>query len=131
MLLDKNLSYTKGDFSGSLTEDTIGLLLEKQSNLYPDKEALVSIHQNKRMSYQELNTKVNQLASGLLSMGVKEGDRVAIWAQNCIEWTITQYATAKIGAILVCINPAYKSLELEYALKKVNCSVLILSLIHI
>ncbi|AXB31337.1 AMP-binding protein [Vibrio campbellii] len=127
MLLDKNLSYTKGDFSDSLTEDTIGSLLERQSNLYPDKEALVSIHQNKRMSYQELNTKVNQLASGLLSIGVKEGDRVAIWAQNCIEWTITQYATAKIGAILVCINPAYKSLELEYALKKVNCSVLIMT----
>ncbi len=72
MLLDNNLSYTKGDFSGSLTEDTIGLLLERQSNLYPDKEALVSMHQNKRVSYQELNTKVNQLASGLLSIGVKK-----------------------------------------------------------
>ncbi|GEM75761.1 AMP-binding protein [Vibrio sagamiensis] len=127
MLLDKGLSYTKGDFSGSLSELTIGSLLEKQATLFPDREALVSAHQGQRISYQELNAQADQLASGLLKIGVKQGDRVGIWSQNCIEWTITQYATAKIGAILVCINPAYKSLELEYALKKVSCSTLIMT----
>jgi fatty-acyl-CoA synthase len=124
---DTLISYSKGDFSGALTEETIGSLLEIQAQRYPEREALISVHQNIRLSYRDLNEQVDMLACGLLELGVKQGDRVGIWAQNCVEWTISQYATAKIGAILVCINPAYRSMELEFALQKVECSTLIMT----
>ena len=82
-------------------------------------------HQNIRLTYKEFQKEVNQLAMGLLAIGVKPGDRVGIWSPNNIQWCLTQFATAKIGAIMVCINPAYRPNELQYALNSVECSTLI------
>ena len=82
-------------------------------------------HQNVRWSYQQLQEQVNSLAAGLLALGVQVGDRVGIWGPNSAEWVMVQLATAKIGAIMVCINPAYRTYELEYALNKVECDTII------
>ncbi|MCP5916440.1 AMP-binding protein, partial [Klebsiella pneumoniae] len=82
---------------------------------HPDKDALISAHQNIRLTYRELQRKVNQLASSMIRMGLQKGDRVGIWSHNNVEWVIMQLATAKAGIILVNINPAYRIFELEYA----------------
>ena len=87
--------------------------------------ALASRHQDIRWTWTELTTEVDRIATGLLDQGVTKGDRVGIWAPNCAEWTVIQFATAKIGAVLVTINPAYRLNEVEYALNKVECSVLV------
>ena len=89
------------------------------------KEAAVFLKQNKRFSYYDLDREVDRLAGGLLSLGLKTGNRVGIWSPNRYEWLITQFATAKIGLILVTINPAYRLNELEYTLNKVTCKALI------
>jgi fatty-acyl-CoA synthase len=109
----------------SLMGETIGAMLNRIATQYPDNEALVSVHQNIRWTYREFLLQVNSLARGLMALGVERGDRVAIWAMNYAEWTLTQFATAKIGAILVNINPDYRVFELEYALKQAEVSTLI------
>src|SRR5690606_33920330 len=91
----------------------------------PDREALVVPHQGIRWTFADYRREVDRLATGLLALGIEVGDRVGIWAPNRYEWCLTQCATARIGAILVCINPAYRTYELEYALNKVQCRALI------
>jgi fatty-acyl-CoA synthase len=118
-------SYSKGVTEPPLLEHTIGEALDRAASQWPGGLALVSRHQGIRWTWAELNAEVDRIACGLLAHNVAKGDRVGIWAPNCAEWTVTQFATAKIGAILVTINPAYRLSELEYALNKVGCSVLV------
>jgi len=111
-------SYASGTSTFPLLGVSIGEMLDNISAKYPDTEAIVSVHQNIRWTYREFSEKVNQVARGLMGMGVEKGDRVGIWAMNYAEWVVVQFATAKIGAIMVNINPAYRTYELEYALKQ-------------
>jgi fatty-acyl-CoA synthase len=118
-------SYTSGTSTIPLLGLTIGDQFDQTTSLYPNNLALISRHQHIRWTYQQLQAHINQCAKGLLHMGVQKGQRVGIWAPNCAEWCVTQFATAKIGAILVNLNPAYRLHELEYALKQSGCSILI------
>jgi fatty-acyl-CoA synthase len=119
------LSYTKGPTDRPLLEKTIGRLFDETVSKYGDNEALVSRHQGQRFTYTQLKQKVDDLAIALLGFNVKKGDRVGIWSPNNAEWVLTQFATAKVGAILVNINPAYRVAELEYALNQSGVSILI------
>ncbi|MEE2733391.1 MAG: AMP-binding protein [Pseudomonadota bacterium] len=119
------VSYLKGPAHQPLLEETIGQCLSRIARQFPEREALVVRHQGIRWTYADYLREINRLASGLLNLGVKPGDRVGIWSPNRVEWCLTQFATAKIGAIMVCINPAYRLYELEYALNKVACNVVI------
>ncbi len=119
------LSHDKG-IQVPLIEQTIGDFFDAMVARDPNKEALVSCHQNIRWTYQQLQEKVNQLASSMIRMGLQKGDRVGIWSHNNAEWVMMQLATAKVGIVLVNINPAYRIFELEYALNKVDCKVLVL-----
>ncbi|MDX1692280.1 MAG: AMP-binding protein [Ketobacteraceae bacterium] len=120
-----NHSYICGAAEAPLLFETIGNCFDRIAATYPDKEAIVVRHQGIRWSFREYNDKVNELATGLLRLGIQPGDRVGIWAPNRIEWCLTQFATAKIGAVMVCINPSYRLYELEYALNKVECKAII------
>lgn len=123
------LPLVHSEFHGSsdvpLVEKTIGQYLNDIAETYPDNLAVVVKHQHIRWNYREYLAQIDALAVGLLAQGIKAGDRVGIWSPNNIEWCLTQYATAKIGAIMVCINPAYRPEELHYALTNVGCSALI------
>jgi len=118
-------SYYRGSDQPPLLEFTIGDFLDDVATRYPQEEALVVRHQGIRWTYGEYLCEIERLARGLLALGIVPGDRVGIWAPNCYEWCLTQFATAKIGAILVCINPAYRVFELEYALNRSGCRVVI------
>ncbi len=120
-----NLSQLAGPTTEPLLEETIGDAFDRTVERYPDADALVVRHQGIRWTYREYQREVERLALGLLALGIEPGDRVGIWAPNCYEWCLTQYATARMGAIMVCINPAYRSYELEYALNKVQCRAII------
>ena len=109
-----------------LIEATIGDFFDAVVAEHPDREALVVCHQGIRWTYTELQSKVNQLASAMIEMGMEIGDRIGIWSHNNAEWLLMQLATAKVGVILVNINPAYRSFELQYALNKLGCSALVL-----
>lgn len=109
-------SYTSGTSESPLLGMTIGEMLDRTAEKYPDTEALVCLHQDIRWTYKEFQQKVNEAARAFMAIGVQQGDRVGIWSPNRYEWTVTQFATAKVGAILVNINPAYGVHELEYAL---------------
>lgn len=122
----QSLSFVHGVGDQPLRYQTIGDALSEATEIWGANEAIVSIHQNTRLTYAELNRQSEQLAASLLGLGLEPGDRVAIWAPNCIEWTLTQFATAKAGLILVNINPAYRLAELEFALNKVGCRALVL-----
>ncbi|OYZ40695.1 MAG: AMP-binding protein, partial [Novosphingobium sp. 16-62-11] len=119
------LSYAKGAVDEPLLEKTIGQALRDAAVLWGDDLALASRHQGIRWTWTELDAEVDRVASGLLDRGVAKGDRVGIWAPNCAEWTVLQFATARIGAVLVTINPAYRTSEVEYALNKVGCTFLV------
>ncbi len=119
------LSYAKGRVDTPLLDTTIGEALRLAASRWPEGLALASRHQGLRYTWAELDAAVDRIAAGLLRLGVGAGDRVGIWAPNCAEWTLIQFATARIGAILVTINPAYRVNEVEYALNKVGCSVLV------
>jgi fatty-acyl-CoA synthase len=121
----KSLSIAQGSTDTPLLEITIGEALSQAVRQWGDLFALVSRHQGIRWTWAELNAEVDRVAYGLFEQGVCKGDRVGIWAPNCAEWTIVQFATARIGAILVNINPAYRTSEIEYALNKVGCTVLV------
>ncbi len=123
-------SYVRGDDTAPLIEMTIGDRFDQTVASYPDGEALIVRHQGVRWSWRELRARVDAVAAGLLQRGLKPGDRVGIWAPNCSEWVIVQFATAKAGLILVNINPAYRVAELDYALNKVGCAALILAPSH-
>ncbi len=111
-------SYSHGTFDTPLLGDTIGAHFELIAQRFPDRPALVSCQQDVRMTYAQLDAAIDAVASELLRAGIEAGDRVGIWAPNCAEWLLVQYATAKIGAILVNVNPAYRSHELEYVLRQ-------------
>ena len=119
------LSIARGPVDVPLLDMTIGKALHKAVQAWGDDLALVSRHQGIRWTWEELEDQVNRVATGLLRLGVRKGHRVGIWAPNCAEWTVIQFATARIGAILVTINPAYRTSEVEYALNKVGCAVLV------
>ena len=121
------LSYVSGLSDHPLCYETIGQALERITALHGDKEALVSCHQGIRLSYSELNAAVDKAAAGISTLGLNSGDRIGIWSPNNAEWVITQLATAKLGLVLVNINPAYRVSEIEYALNKVECRALILA----
>lgn len=121
------LSYVSGVSDHPLRYETIGQALERITALHGDKEALVSCHQGARFSYAELNAAVDEVAAGLSTLGLNIGERIGIWSPNNAEWVITQLATAKLGLVLVNINPAYRVSEIEYALNKVECRSLILA----
>ena len=120
-------SYTHGASSVPLLGETIGDNLRRTVERFPQREALVVPHQNYRATYAELWDQVSRAALGLLARGVKKGDRVAIWSPNRFEWVIAQYATSRLGAILVNINPAYKSSELAYSLQQSQASLMLLA----
>jgi fatty-acyl-CoA synthase len=118
-------SYACGVSTMPLLGETIGANLERTAARVPDAEALVSRHQNLRYTYAELNESVDGLARGLLDAGIEPGDRVGMWSPNNAEWVLVQYATAKVGAILVNINPAYRTSELQFVLNQSSCRMLI------
>ncbi len=118
-------SYAQGESTPPLLEETIGANLERVAAAHGGREALVEVATGRRWTYAELDADVDRLARGLLAAGVAKGDRVGIWAPNCAEWTLVQYATAKAGAILVNVNPAYRTHELAYALQQSGTSLLV------
>ena len=120
-------SYDHGTSPTKLIGETIGAAFDRTVSRFPDREALVVRHQDVRWTWTELARRVDALAAGLLSIGLEPGDRIGIWAPNCAEWVLTQFATAKAGLILVNINPAYRRSELAYALEKVECRALVLA----
>src|SRR2546421_3592292 len=120
-------SYTHGASSTPLLGETIGENLRRTAERHGDVEALVSRHQGYRAAYRELWELTGRVARGLMARGVSKGDRVGIWSPNRYEWTAVQYGSARMGAILVNINPAYKTAELEYALNQSGVSLLILA----
>jgi fatty-acyl-CoA synthase len=119
------LSYSSGESATPLLGDTIGANFDAAVRAFGNREALVDRSAARRWTYTELAADVDALALGLLELGVGRGERVGIWAPNCAEWTLTQYATAKIGAILVNINPAYRTSELEFVLNQSGTKVLV------
>src|SRR4051812_40240541 len=115
-MTDAAKSYVSGAAGSPLLGDTVGGALTLTAARFPEGEALVSIHQDLRYSYREFAAEVERVALGLLAFGIEKGDRVGIWAPNCSEWAILQFASARVGAILVNINPAYRPGEFEFAM---------------
>jgi fatty-acyl-CoA synthase len=120
-------SYVHGASEKQLIGQTIGRFFDEACARHAEREALVVRHQNVRLTYAQLKSKVDALACGLMRLGLEPGERIGIWSQNTMEWALTQFATAKAGLVLVNINPAYRRSELEYALNKVGCRALVLS----
>jgi fatty-acyl-CoA synthase len=120
-----SLSYAHGTCETALLGETIGANLEATALRVPDAEVLVSCQQEVRYSYAQFNAAVDRLAAGLLAAGLERGDRLGVWSPNCAEWVLVQYATAKLGVILVNINPAYRTTELAYAAKQSGCRTVI------
>ncbi|MCW2848522.1 MAG: AMP-binding protein [Marmoricola sp.] len=118
-------SYAAGEKTPALIEETIGANFEGTVASYGENEALVEVATGRRWTYAELDRDVNSLARGLIGAGIAKGDRVGIWAPNCAEWTITQYACAKAGAILVNVNPAYRTHEFSYAVNQSGVKLLV------
>ncbi len=119
------LSYARGDTQVPLIEQTLGDFFAAMAARQPGREALVSRHQGLRYTYAELHAAVRRLAGALLGLGLAPGDRVGIWSHNNAEWVLMQFATAQVGLVLVNINPAYRTAEVEYALNKVGCKALV------
>ena len=120
------LSYDCGIADFPLLGQSIGEILNTIATKYPDNEAIVSPQQDIRLTYRQFREAVDQVARGLMALDINKGDRVGIWAMNYAEWIIVQFATAKIGAIMVNINPSYRTFELEYCLKQSEIKLLIL-----
>ena len=123
--VDRLPSYAQGAWDVPLLGDTIGDNLDRTAARFGDREALVDSAAGKRWSYSEFVADVDAFALGMLRAGITKGDRVGIWAPNCWQWVLVQYATAKIGAILVNINPAYRSHELQYVLEQAGVRMLV------
>ncbi len=122
--MKEQMSYTSGICNKPLIGKTIGKLFDEIVAQYPENEALIVHHQGIRLTYRQLKEQVDTCARALIAIGLEKGERVGIWSPNCAEWAIIQFATAKIGAILVNINPSYRLHELEYALNQSGCSFL-------
>ena len=118
-------SHVSGDRSAPLLRKTIPALFAETASRYAERDAAIFVDQGRRFTWQELSDTVDALAAALLSLGFRKHDRIGIWSPNRWEWVVTQYATARIGLVLVNINPAYRLAELEYALNKVGCKGLI------
>jgi fatty-acyl-CoA synthase len=118
-------SYARGEPVPPLLDETIGANLDRVVAAFGDRDALVDVPTGRRWSYAELGAATDRLAAGLLAAGVARGDRVGIWAPNCPEWVLLQYATAKIGAVLVNVNPAYRTHELDYVLRQSGTGLLV------
>ena len=123
--LDPTMSHAAGETTPPLLDETIGANLDATIARFPDREALVDRAQGIRWTYAEFGAEVDRLARALLAVGLAKGDRIGIWAPNCAEWTLTQYATAKLGAILVNINPSYRTHELTYVLGQSGIRMLV------
>ena len=118
-------SLVRGVTEPALLEHTIGDALLRAARTWPAQEALVSVHQGIRWTYQQFSDAVDRLAAGFLALDLQPGDRVGVWAPNCAEWTLVQFATARVGLIQVNINPAYRLSEVEYTLNKVGVKALV------
>jgi fatty-acyl-CoA synthase len=118
-------SYSSGTADSPLLGETIDANLRRMVAAFGQREAVVDVATGRRLTYTELDAAVDELARGLLARGVERGQRVGIWAPNCIEWFLVQYATARLGAILVNINPAYRTHELEYVLRQAGITTLV------
>src|ERR1700712_5474174 len=118
-------SYAAGETDPPLIEQTIGANFESTVTAHGDNEALVEFASGRRWTYAELDRDVNALARGLIGAGIEKGDRVGVWSPNCAEWTIAQYASAKAGAILVNVNPSYRTHEFSYAVNQSGLRMLI------
>jgi len=123
-------SYASGPAFAPLLGETLGAAFDRIANAYPEREAVVSVHQNVRLTYRELQERTDRFARGLMGLGVGHGDRVGIWSTNNVQWVIAQFATPKLGAILVNINPAYRTSEVAYALRQSGVSVLLTQIRH-
>jgi fatty-acyl-CoA synthase len=126
-MTEPSRSYTSGTSERPLLGTTIGDMFDDTAARYPDSEALVSCHQGLRYSYRELKAEVDRCARALIGLGLEKGQRIGIWAPNCAEWTIVQFATSKLGAILVNINPSYRLTEVQYALRQSGCAWLVIA----
>jgi fatty-acyl-CoA synthase len=124
-MMDESAYVARGADRPPLREDTIGQALDEAARRWPDQEAVVSVHQGVRWTYVELKARAEAVAAGLLALGLEPGDRIGIWSPNKAEWTLTQFAAAKAGLILVTINPAYRLSEVEYTLNKVGVKALV------
>jgi fatty-acyl-CoA synthase len=121
------ISYDHGVSTKKLIGETIGSFFDRMVDRHRDREALVVKHQNIRWTWGELARRVDDLAAGLMTLGLERGDRIGIWSPNTAEWALTQFATAKAGLVLVNVNPAYRRAELEYAMNKVECKTLVMA----
>ena len=119
------LSHATGPTEAPLIEETIGAAFEGTAAAHPGREALVEVATGRRWTWAELDAAVNDVARGLLAVGIGKGDRVGMWAPNCAEWTITQIATAKVGAVLVNVNPSYRTHEFAYAVNQSGVRMLL------
>jgi len=119
-------SYVCGAADRPLLGKCVGQVLDEAAEKHPDQDGLIVRHENRRFTYRQLQKEVELAARGFLALGIQKGDRVGIWSTNSSEWVITQFATARMGAILVNINPAYRAYELEYALRQSECQTLLL-----
>lgn len=115
---EAQISYASGNAAAPLLGKTIGQMLDDSAAQFPDREALVESASARRWTFAQLRDDADRLALGLLARGITSADRVGIWSPNCAEWVLTQYATAKIGAILVNINPSYRSFEVDYVIRQ-------------
>ena len=122
---DPALSHVQGATFPALRQDTIGEALAEAASRWPDREALVSVHQGVRLTFAGLAARADAVAAGLLALGLEPGDRVGVWSPNKAEWAITQFAAARAGLILVTINPAYRLSEVEYTINKVGVKALV------
>ncbi|MEV1170700.1 AMP-binding protein [Nonomuraea sp. NPDC049784] len=129
-MADALLSYASGVSEVPLLGETIGENFERTVARFGEREALADVAAGRRWTYAELDAAVNEVALGLMARGIAKGDRVGIWAPNCAEWVLVQYATAKIGAILVNVNPAYRAHELAYVVKQSGMRLLISAVAH-
>jgi fatty-acyl-CoA synthase len=118
-------SYASGTSTTPLLGDTIGANLDRTIERFGDREALVSVHQDLRYTYAQFGEAVERAGRAFIAAGIEPGERVGIWSPNCAEWALVQYATAKAGIVLVNINPAYRTSELEYALRQSGCRMLV------
>jgi fatty-acyl-CoA synthase len=126
-LPDSAASHVRGDTSQPLLHETVGALLARIAARWPTRDALVVPPQGVRWSWREFDDRVSRLAAGLLALGLARGDRIGIWSLNRSEWVLMQFASARAGLVLVNINPAYRTHELEYALRLVDCKALVLA----
>ena len=122
----RNLSYACGGSEVALLGKRVGEVLDDTAAKFPNNDALIVRHQKRRYRYAEFRDEVNRVARALMALGIQKGDRVGLWATNCAEWVLLQFATAKAGAILVNINPANRAVELEHALRQSECQALLL-----